>query len=101
MSGYRTPRYSAAIGNVRYSRHQCAAAADLFVDVSPRDGVMDDLDGNGRIDVEDAGVLHAIMEEFDTDPANSVFPGGLGLYGATASHGPFVHADVRGFRARW
>jgi hypothetical protein len=101
MSGYRTPGYNAAIGNVRYSRHQYGDAADLFIDVSPEDGVMDDLDGNGRVDLEDAGVLHDIIERFDADPANRIFLGGLGKYGATSSHGPFVHTDVRGFRARW
>jgi len=101
MSGYRTPRYNAAIGNVRYSRHQYGDAADLFIDESPRDGVMDDLDGNDRIDLNDAGILHDIIEQFDMDPANSIFLGGLGKYGATSSHGPFVHTDVRGFRARW
>jgi hypothetical protein len=101
MSGYRTPRYNSAIGNVRYSRHQYGDAADLFIDANPRDGVMDDLDGNGRIDLNDAGVLYDIIEKFDLDPANRVYLGGLGKYGSTASHGPFVHTDVRGFRARW
>jgi hypothetical protein len=27
--------------------------------------------------------------------------GGLGKYPSTASHGPFVHVDVRGRKARW
>lgn len=27
--------------------------------------------------------------------------GGLGVYGANSAHGPFVHVDVRGKRARW
>ena len=27
--------------------------------------------------------------------------GGLGAYDRTASHGPFVHVDVRGFLAHW
>ena len=27
--------------------------------------------------------------------------GGLGHYGSTQSHGPFVHIDSRGYRARW
>ena len=27
--------------------------------------------------------------------------GGLGAYGSTAAHGPFVHVDTRGHRARW
>jgi uncharacterized protein YcbK (DUF882 family) len=27
--------------------------------------------------------------------------GGIGIYKATSAHGPFVHIDVRGNRARW
>jgi len=27
--------------------------------------------------------------------------GGVGIYHATSAHGPFVHIDVRGTRARW
>jgi hypothetical protein len=101
MSGYRTPSYNAAIGNVRYSRHLYGDAADLFVDENPRDGVMDDLNGDGRIDDDDARVLYDIIERFDSDPGNELLLGGLGRYGTTSTHGPFVHTDVRGFRARW
>jgi Peptidase M15 len=102
MSGYRTPAYNAAIGNVRYSRHQWGDAADIFIDERPRDGVMDDLNGDGRSDLQDALLL---FELFNADasrgPRAAGLPGGLGLYGTTATHGPFVHVDTRGFRARW
>jgi len=98
MSGYRTPAYNAAIRNVKYSRHQWGDGADIFVDVDPKDGVMDDLDGNGRVDFEDAGVLYRIIDEMD-DGDNG--PGGLARYPATSAHGPFVHLDLRGYRARW
>jgi len=27
--------------------------------------------------------------------------GGLGVYGSNAAHGPFIHVDVRGSKARW
>lgn len=43
---------------------------------------MDDLNGDGR--------LKKMMRA-----------GGLGVYGSTSAHGPFVHVDVRGTRARW
>lgn len=101
MSGFRTPSYNKAIGNVKYSRHQWGGAADIFLDVAPRDGVMDDLDGNGKIDVRDARLLADLIEEHFDDADYQKFVGGLGLYGTTATHGPFVHVDVRGFRARW
>jgi hypothetical protein len=29
------------------------------------------------------------------------FIGGIGIYGATSAHGPFVHVDTRPWSARW
>ncbi len=101
MSGFRTPHYNRAIGNRRYSRHQWGGAADIFIDDRPRDGMMDDLDGNGRIDRDDARVLQQFIERLSRRDEYRPYVGGLGLYGSTAAHGPFVHVDVRGQRARW
>lgn len=101
MSGYRTPFYNQAIQNVRYSRHLWGGAADIFVDVNPRDGVMDDLNGDGKLDVKDADVLYGWVDQVFTRPLYSSFVGGLARYKRTPSHGPFVHVDVRGTRARW
>jgi hypothetical protein len=101
MSGYRTPYYNHAIGNVKYSRHQWGGAADVFIDVDPEDGVMDDLDGNGTIDVRDARRMFDLVDELYGAPWYAPYVGGLGLYRTTTNHGPFVHVDVRGFRARW
>lgn len=101
MSGYRTPHYNKAIGNVKYSRHVYGSAADIFIDVNPPDGMMDDLNGDGKSDHHDAAILHDIIDAMYGKPWNSRFIGGLAKYAKTASHGPFVHVDVRGFRARW
>ncbi len=101
MSGYRTPFYNKAIGNVRYSRHVWGGAADIFIDDSPQDGMMDDLNRDGRIDVLDAGVLYDLVDELYGKAHFKPFVGGLGRYKKTSAHGPFVHVDVRGFRARW
>jgi hypothetical protein len=101
MSGYRTPYYNAAIGNVPYSRHLWGGAADIFIDEDPRDGMMDDLNHDGRIDLRDAAVLHRIVDELYGPAWHESFVGGLARYRRTRAHGPFVHVDVRGFRARW
>ena len=101
MSGYRTPFYNKAIGNVKYSRHVWGGAADIYVDAAPRDGVMDDLNGDGVFNVEDAGVLYEVIDELFGQDDHERFVGGLGRYRKTEAHGPFVHVDVRGFRARW
>ncbi len=101
LSGYRTPWYNHSIGNVKYSRHVYGGAADIYIDVAPRDGQMDDLNRDGRVDVKDAAVLYAIIDERYGDPEYAPYVGGLGQYRRTPSHGPFVHVDVRGSRARW
>jgi hypothetical protein len=101
MSGYRTPFYNASIGNVRYSMHVFGMAADIFIDERPSDGEMDDLNGDGRRDVQDAQLLYDLVEQQRGVAAYRRFVGGLGRYRRTARHGPFIHVDVRGFRARW
>lgn len=101
MSGFRTPVYNTALGNVRYSRHQWGDAADIFIDESPRDGRMDDLNGDGRSDVRDAIMLYDLIDSQFSVPEYGVYHGGLGNYGPTRTHGPFVHVDTRGFKARW
>lgn len=100
MSGYRTPFYNHAIGNVKYSRHQWGDAADIFVD-DDRDGNMDDLNGDGRVSLADARWLYDLVERLQTGGRLDGLVGGMGLYKANAAHGPFVHVDVRGSKARW
>ncbi|MEZ4647726.1 MAG: D-Ala-D-Ala carboxypeptidase family metallohydrolase [Candidatus Eisenbacteria bacterium] len=101
MSGYRTPHYNHAIGNVKYSRHVYGDAADVFVDFAPADGVMDDVNGDGVVDMEDSRHLANIVEGLSQQSFFARFIGGLGVYRANESHGPFVHVDTRGTRARW
>lgn len=99
MSGYRTPAYNAAIGNrTVYSRHLWGDAADVYVDAD-RNGDMDDLDGDGRSTVADARLLARWINGLSG--RGDWRPGGLGIYGRSAAHGPFVHVDARGTRARW
>jgi hypothetical protein len=101
MSGYRTPYYNRSIGNVQYSRHLWGGAADIYIDESPRDGVIDDLNGDGEISRADARWLWQFIDGMARRGEFGELVGGLGLYRATAAHGPFVHVDVRGFVARW
>lgn len=100
LSGYRTPYYNRSIGNVRYSRHVWGDAADIYVDVDG-DGYMDDLNRDGRIDYHDAQIIYGIVDDMYGKPWYAPFVGGLGRYRKTSNHGPFVHVDTRGFRARW
>ncbi len=100
MSGYRTPFYNKSIGNVKYSRHVWGGAADVFIDVDGN-GMMDDLNGDKKTDWRDAKILYDLVDELYGKPRYKPFVGGLGRYKKTAVRGPFVHVDVRGFRARW
>jgi hypothetical protein len=101
MSGYRTPMYNRSIGNGQHSRHIYGGAADIYIDVAPRDDIMDDLNRDGRSDFRDAQWLYRIADELFSRPDNRQFRGGLGVYRSTSTHGPFLHVDARGVRARW
>jgi hypothetical protein len=65
------------------------------------DGVMDDLSGDGRVDLDDARRLAGVIERLAMSSWYRPFEGGLSLYPANRAHGPFIHVDVRGHRARW
>ena len=102
MSGFRTPQYNANGGNTAgrasNSRHQFGDAADVFVD-NDRNGRLDDLNGDGRVDTRDVQVMVAAVERVERRYPDLV--GGAGIYKANSAHGPFIHVDVRGSRARW
>ncbi len=102
MSGFRTPYYNQSIGNeTRYSRHLYGDAADVFVDADGDDN-MDDLNGDGAIDTDDARTLAQLVETLAAaDPDFKRLEGGLGIYPANSEHGPFIHVDTRGTAARW
>jgi hypothetical protein len=100
MSGFRTPQYNGPGGDGRsgLSRHMYGDAADVFVD-NDGDGRMDDLNRDGRIDYRDARVILDAANRVER--AYGTLLGGVGVYSATESHGPFAHVDVRGWHARW
>jgi hypothetical protein len=102
MSGFRTPEYNepgvGAGGRSAVSRHQYGDAADVYPDDRGQ-GRMDDLNRDGRVDLADARILAHAAEAVEQSHPELV--GGIGIYPATSSHGPFVHIDARGTRARW
>lgn len=102
MSGFRTPEYNeqgvGSGGRSAVSRHQYGDAADVYPDDRGR-GWMDDLNHDGRVDLRDARILAAAAEAVEA--RHPELAGGVGVYPATSVHGPFVHIDARGKRARW
>jgi uncharacterized protein YcbK (DUF882 family) len=102
MSGFRTPQYNRRGGDPRgratLSRHMYGDAADIFID-NNRDGRMDDLNHDGRINMSDARVILAAANRVEA--AHPSLIGGVGVYSGTSAHGPFTHIDTRGYPARW
>jgi len=103
MSGFRTPQYNEQGvgpkgGRASLSRHMYGDASDVFVDADGN-GMMDDLNGDGKSTIADARVLFTVAESVEA--ANPDLIGGLSPYGSNGAHGPFVHVDARGVKARW
>jgi hypothetical protein len=102
MSGFRTPQYNEGGGNTGgragNSRHMYGDAADIYLD-NDHNGVMDDLNHDGHVDIGDSKVIQASVDRVEA--AHPELVGGAGVYVASAGHGPFIHIDSRGYRARW
>jgi uncharacterized protein YcbK (DUF882 family) len=102
ISGFRTPFYNAGGGDPRgrgsLSRHMYGDAMDFFID-NNGDGRMDDLTGDGRVDLNDLRVILRAAERVEARHPHLI--GGFGMYRPTGAHGGFVHIDTRGYRARW
>ena len=118
LAGYRSPGYNhwkkqqGGVGG-KYTKglssHMYGAAADFYVD-RDGDGVMDDMNGDGKIDQTDAfWIRDEIVDAIDCQALgdNSGLAGGCGTYGEhdvpdRSPQTPNLHVDVRGFEyARW
>jgi hypothetical protein len=102
MSGFRTPAYNlrgvGSGGRALLSRHTYGDAADVWID-NDRNGYMDDLNGDGRIDTDDSRVMLRAVERVERRYPSLV--GGSGIYRDNGAHGPFIHIDARGYPSRW
>jgi len=102
MSGFRTPSYNEGGGNTAgragLSRHMYGDAADIYID-NDGNGSMDDLNRDGRVDVRDARFIEESVNRLEREYPELI--GGTGVYVACCGHGPFIHIDTRGYRARW
>lgn len=102
LSGFRTPQYNATGGNTggraNLSRHMFGDASDIYID-NDGNGQMDDLNHDGKISIADSRVILAAVDRVEA--AHPELVGGAGVYTAAPGHGPFIHIDTRGYRARW
>jgi hypothetical protein len=118
LAGFRSPAYNAwkkkqgGVGGKYtkgFSTHMYGCAADFFVD-RDGDGVMDDLNGDGKIDQDDAAwVRDQVVDAIDCQTQEKN-PGVVGACGIYPGHDvpdrdpqtPNLHVDVRGFGTpRW
>lgn len=100
MSGFRTPLYNGPGGDGRaaLSRHMWGDAADMWID-SDGNGMMDDLNGDGVVDLDDVAVIMRAVDRVERRHPELI--GGAGVYPANAIRGPYIHIDVRGHHSRW
>ena len=75
-------------------------AADVFVDRDD-DGRMDDISGDGKVDLDDALLIYGMVEGLSNETWFQPFEGGLGIYPPNPRFGPMVHVDTRGSKTRW
>ena len=102
MSGFRTPQYNVhggdPTGRAAASRHMYGDASDIYID-NDGNGAMDDLNHDGRVDINDSRVILDAVDR--VEKAHPELVGGAGVYVPAPGHGPFIHIDTRGYRARW
>jgi len=83
--------------------HLYGRAADFIVDADG-DGLQDDLNNDGRIDLEDIKAVREIADEIDreSEPGANSLLGGFGMYPRhdikmREKQTPYAHVDVRGY----
>lgn len=108
LSGYRTPDYNEVLPEAAiHSYHQYGLAVDIIVDSAPADGVFDDVNQNGKLNIYDAASLAQICDHLEK--IGAIPKGGIGLYEHRHSVGRgkyssswHVHIDVRESKqTRW
>lgn len=101
VSLYRSPYFNKKLGNnTHFSRHLYGDAADIYIDNSGNQW-MDDLDGDGHSNLNDATILYNLALKFDQKKEYSNLQGGLSSYKGNGVRGPFIHIDTRGFHVSW
>jgi hypothetical protein len=85
----------------QFNRNMYGDAASIIVDDNG-DGLMDDLDGDGKVDRKDIDYLSLAVEQVERETKQF---GGLALYMTPADplmpKTPCVVLDCRGWKARW
>ena len=82
----------------KYSRHQYGDSVAFIIDEN-NDGVMDDLNGDGNVDITDLEKVKSIITLIESQQGEY---GGLGLIMSDKEFNtPYIQIDTRGFGSRW
>lgn len=84
-----------------YTRFQYGDAAAVIIDDN-NDNIMDDLNGDGRIDAEDVKIIEELVRDIERETR---IYGGLGIMekfdDPDSPDTPYLLFDMRGFSSRW
>jgi len=97
---YLTPEKNALKGNAIYSRHIYGDAAQIIIDEN-NDGIMDDVNGDGKTDMKDARWLFELIDKLSGRKDYQRFEGGLAHYKLNKKFGGYVYIDARGNKVRY
>lgn len=101
VSIYRSPYFNKKLGNnTNFSRHLFGDAADIYIDNTGNQW-MDDLNGDGKLNIEDSNILFDLAVKFDQKEEFYQLQGGLSSYKGNGVRGSFLHIDSRGFHVSW
>lgn len=99
-SAYMTPHANAEAGNAIYSRHIYGDAVTFIVD-KHSDGIMDDLNHDGKMDMKDVRWLFDLIDQLSARPDYQKLEGGLAHYKSMKKKSGYIYIDARGKKMRF
>ncbi len=101
MSGFRTPFYNRAIGNVQSSRHIYGGAADIFSTWRRETASWTTSTATANSITATPSTCTGSPTSCSRAPPTGACAAAWACTASTPAHGPFLHIDARGARARW
>lgn len=99
-SAYMTPFANAEEGHAIYSRHIYGDAVTFIVDQN-NDGIMDDLNHDGKTDMKDVRWLFDLIDKLSTRKDYQQLEGGLAHYKSMKKKSGYIYIDARGKKVRF
>lgn len=97
---YLTPHDNAERQHAIYGRHIYGDAAQIIIDMD-KNGIMDDVNGDGAGDMKDARWLFNLIDKLSDKADYQKLEGGLAHYRLSKKYGGYVYIDCRGNKMRF